>query len=653
MFRLHALAFTCICSAGWTTLAAYTDGLVQYWDFSRGDTTKAVGTADIKDAMSWSSASPKVATRIDGMNPSDAAMALKVPDRVCYTNIDVQLPFYGGVTNARTCLFIPQEPAMDGSTKKYFSRQVRLPAPTALADFGPTTVFLRFCLEKQNGGTASSVRSIYSYGTTRNATSGGWGLTIQGGEGGWILAVSRGSCWYRMAPQEVNGKKVPEQGCTNPYIYANRWYDVVISVDPTTSTDNINLYVCDAGKYFRSSSSNEKAPELYHYRHSYEMAAPASAVANVQILGGDEDINGWGASSPTSWQPADYFNHGVWGAFERVMVWNRILTKEEAFDAMADATGRNVEIGAKNDLADEFGKTGSSALVAVYDVETNTWNQLRKELTSANPSVTLRFSVPAREVGLSRALTVDPVLSGTSAAVPVAVTVNGQDVGVMDLANESKRTLFIPGSFMSVDADGKTTVVLTRVTDLAGTVGLDHLSLGGSWQVGVTDGSDPFVEGAYRSVSSQYVSSFVVDDTYSTWFPRLLYGTNSTGKCYTSWPYGLRFEIPAELAERHAVFSLATLAESGIGYSYPHETVTLKVNGVVAATLSGLKSGTAVNKVKFPAGTFRAGMNAIQIVNTTDVSKEPTFWGTTSPVLKFAAYRLEFRERRGMMLIVR
>jgi hypothetical protein len=101
---------------------AYTDGLVQYWDFSQGEAGKDAATSDIVDVLSVGSEKVVTAKRIDGSNPSAAAMAIKVPERVSYTNMPVQLPFYGDVTNNRTCLWIPQETVMDGETKKYFSR---------------------------------------------------------------------------------------------------------------------------------------------------------------------------------------------------------------------------------------------------------------------------------------------------------------------------------------------------------------------------------------------------------------------------------------------------------------------------------------------------------------------------------------------------
>ena len=125
---------------------AYTDGLVQYWDFSQGDVGKAAATSDIVDVLSVGSEKVVTATRVDGCNPSTNAMAIKIPERVSYTNMPVQLPFYGDVTNKRTCLWIPQETVMDGGAKKYFSRQVRLPSPTTLAGFTNRSIFLRFRL---------------------------------------------------------------------------------------------------------------------------------------------------------------------------------------------------------------------------------------------------------------------------------------------------------------------------------------------------------------------------------------------------------------------------------------------------------------------------------------------------------------------------
>lgn len=651
----HALVVACVSFVGGTASAAWTDGLVQYWDFSQGDPTDtAVEPAEIVDALSRGSATLRTATRIDGAHPSDATKALKVPGRVCYTNMEVQIPFYGNVTNVRTCLWIPQDTVDDNGTTKYCSRQVRLPAPATAENFGKCTVFLRFYLAKQNAGV-NKVRSLYTYGTARGGTTG-WGLTCMSSDSNLgSLSISHGNCWTRTATVEANGKKDATQGGNFAWLAQGRWYDLVATVDPSSSTDNVNVYLCQSGKWYRDpahSYSQDYQADIYHYRMSVSISAPASG-ANLQILGGDEEVNGWGGGEQSSWNTTDCFQHGMWGAFERLMVWNRVLTKEEAYDAMMDATGRNIEIGAKNDSADEFAKTGSATIADVYDASTMPWCRMRKELTAANPSLSLKFRVPAREAGLSRTLTVDPLLTGTGETVPVAATIGSTALNPMDWAKASGCELYIPGELAVPDDAGYVTLTLTRTGDTTGTAAIDHLSFGGSWQIGADDGSEPLRESQWLPTVTTYVDSLLIDDLYSNQIVDTLYGTNSEGTCYTRHPCKLRFVVPSELAANHrSRFTFVTRPQADLGDYYPYQAVRILVNGQEIAARDGLKVGA--NTFDLPAGTFAAGANVLEIVNTTDLSAHASYWGTISPKISFAAKRLVFRDLpKGLLLLVR
>ena len=650
----HALVVACVSFVGGTASAAWTDGLVQYWDFSQGDPTDtAVEPAEIVDALSRGSATLRTATRIDGAHPSDATKALKVPGRVCYTNMEVQIPFYGNVTNVRTCLWIPQDTADDNGTTKYCSRQVRLPAPATAENFGKCTVFLRFYLAKQNAGV--TLHNIYSYGTAYNGTTG-WGIVCQttGSDGG-SLNISYGNCWKKKTTVEVYGKKDPYQGGTFAYLQTGHWYDMVVTVDPSSQEDNVNLYLCQSGKWYRDpahSYAQDYQADMYHYRMSVPILAPTSA-NNLQILGAGEDVNGWGGGEQSSWGTFDGFKHGVWGAFERLMVWNRVLTKEEAYDAMMDATGRNIEVGAKNDSADEFAKTGAATIADVYDASTMPWCRMRKELTAANPALSLKFKVPVREAGLSRTLTVDPILTGTGETVPVAATIGGTALDPMDWAKASGCELYIPGELVVPDDTGYVTLTLTRTGDTTGTAAIDHLSFGGSWQIGADDGSEPFRDSKWLPTVTTYVESLIIDDNYSNQFVDTLYGTNSEGTCYTRHPCKLRFVVPSELAANHrSRFTFVTRPQVERGDYYPYQAVRILVNGQEVATRDGLKAGA--NTFDLPDGTFSAGANVLEIVNTTDVSARASYWGTYSPKISFAAKRLVFRDLpKGLLLLVR
>ena len=653
----YALVLACVSFDGGTASAAWTDGLVQYWDFSQGDPTKPANESTILDALTSSAATQVKAKRVDGDNPSDAAKALKVPAPVCYSNLNVQLPFYGNVTNRnRTCLWMPQETVMDGQTKKYFSREVRLPAPTTRANFGPVTIFMRFYLSTNEA--TSGVLGLYSYGGQYGTgPTTGWALALQNN----LLSIGRGHTGSRLALVEVNGKKDRDQGAANAYLERGRWYDLVATADPTTDVDNINVYLCHCGKAYWATTdvwSDDYGPDIYHYRASYQIAPPAGDGYNIQILGSVEPDR-WGGNEGTGWINNACYGQSVSGGFERLMVWNRILTEEEAYDAMADATGRNITIGVKNGSADEFGAAGTVSVAEVYDSATMPWNRMLKALSAAHPSLTVKFDVPTREAGLSRALMIDPLLTDVGTKVMMSLSVNGIALGAQDIAEEDGRTFFIPGKLVVPDADGKVTVVLTRTGDLTGTVGIDRLAFGGSWQIGAFDNSEPFLPANYRSTSrgvgasNAYVRSFLVDDRYSSQFVQTLSGTNSAGAGASNVPLTMRFEIPASLVDVDARLTLATKAESGTSFDYTKQSVTILVNGSPVTTITGLKGFAAQNTIRLPAGTFQAGMNVIAIINTTDVTSNPTYWGTSTPTIKFAAHRLEFKLRDGMLLIFR
>ena len=636
---------------------AYTDGLVQYWDFSQGDVGKDVTASDIVDVLSVGSEKAVVATRVDGCNPSTNAMAIKVPERISYTNMPVQLPFYGDVTNNRTCLWIPQETVMDGGTKKYFSRQVRLPSPTTLAGFTNRTVFLRFRLGKQSG---VRYRGLYKFGAAHGDT-GGWGLCLdesgQTGNVGGRLYFTQGNYGVRKDISEVNGKKEPGQGSLFGYLYLDRWYDLVVTVDVGRQTDNVNIYLGEAGKYYRdadSASDSEKQPNLYHYRTSATITPPKNEAANIQILGGDEAINSWTSNEPTGWsEHGDYFGHGVCGSFERMMVWDRVLSKEEAFDAMADTAGRELEIGAANSSAGEFAKESAPGIAEVYDVSTMPWKSMRGELTADKPSLSFRFPLPEREEKLGRVLSVVPLLSGCGDVAALELSVNGREAGTMCWKDGERCDLFVPGALMVRDDDGYVTMTLTRIGEISGVAAVDHVSLGGSWMVGSRDGTAVLRGASYRPTSDKYVESLAVSGKYASQYPDLLYGTNSAGNCYTYRPYSLRFEVPGKIAENHrARFSFSTVAMAERGYAYQRQSISVNINGRFFAVMDKLGEGAALNRLDIPAGTFKDGMNVITLANVTDVSKD-SYWGVYSPVVKFASHSLEFRNNAGAVMFVR
>jgi hypothetical protein len=335
-----------------------------------------------------------------------------------------------------------------------------------------------------------------------------------------------------------------------------------------------------------------------------------------------------------------------------MMVWNRVLSKEEAFDAMADAGGRNLEIGVVNSSAGEFARSASDA-AGVFDAESMPWSRMRGNLDSANPVLSFKTALPEREERISRVLSVVSVDRGLQRKVPVDVFVNGQKAGSMEWEGGRRSDFFVPDRLMARDGDGMVTFRLECTGELNDEFSIDHISLGGSWIVGSRDGSLSLREALFRPGNTAYVDSFVVDGKYASQYPDQLNGTNSSGVCYTRRPYSLRFELPGKIAQNHrARFSFSTTAAAGTSYAYHRQSIAVDINGKFFTVMDNLGEGTALNRIDIPAGTFKDGMNVISLVNVTDVSKD-SYWGIYSPVVKFASHSLEFRNNAGAMIFVR
>ena len=121
------------------------------------------------------------------------------------------------------------------------------------------------------------------------------------------------------------------------------------------------------------------------------------------------------------------------GSFERVALWNRMLTDAEVEEAMADDfdEGDVLRFGLANDSEKEFTGTnylsGASNPIAVTETDADQstdWRHFANNLTPANPSATVNFRVEAGDFVRSRQLQIK-LTSASAVSATLSATLNG------------------------------------------------------------------------------------------------------------------------------------------------------------------------------------------------------------------------------------
>jgi hypothetical protein len=266
------------------------------------------------------------------------------------------------------------------------------------------------------------------------------------------------------------------------------------------------------------------------------------------------------------------------------------------------------------------------------------WGSMRKELTAEHPSLKIETSFRPEEAEIGKAFLITPVLSGV-ASCDVELLVNGKSVAAATLTDGVEMPLRIRNRNWKADANGKVNLELRRKGDLSGKLGIDAFSLGGSWQLGVQDGSynDFCVETGVDAVDA-FANYFIGDADTTNHLRRATY---EVGNSNAKTNIVLNFYCPAAMRNVESVLTVRLANKAN-----PTATAVpfvFTVNRELTFNRSLAKGDSATMVI--PEGTLNAGYNFISVehhAEGTDVWAGMDF------------YRLQFQDPlNGMKLLIR
>lgn len=603
---------SCVGSAGvWAS--GPRDGLV--FDLGMDAVEGAAQAGALCDKTTWSAPGGKTtAVRV-----STFAGGGEAPEPVSVTNASVILPFLWNATNNQPCLRFAQPTNHldngDGTvTTNIFPQSVSFPHAVASSN---VTVFIRFRPEYP-------AQPVYHHVIIDNgsANNRGWKINFRKADQYYfIVNVGGNDNWlnYKAYILDSNASN-SEMGF---------WCDVAFVFETQGNNTLVTPYTCRPGEYVRTGRGNNYYPSVGVSGSSFTITKPI-------IL--DKDGNGETTSPLTIGAPASTTNATGWvnlvsgenqGAFKgsiaKLQIFDRAFSADEVRSLFSDASGRAVFVGSVNGRADEFAAADDENVADPFLPATMDCRRMRKELTSAHPALTLKVPFAESDAGLLRVLSVTPLLEDLgSGSAEVRVDVNGSYVGKMDLA--AKRDLVIPGKFVTRAADGNVTIAVTRVGDTSGTIGIDAVSLGGSWSVGAS---------AFQISAALWNAGHGFFGTpYGGYLFQTVFGLKDGGPlCYLP-ASTVSFDVPGFIAERY-----------DSRFTFKCQSADVPNAAMIDWYVNGVKGGSgpigpmvagASYSVDFPAGTFTGGLNNVTVSNCTTGKLSAQY-----PAVGFSAYTFE------------
>ena len=396
-------------------------------------------------------------------------------------------------------------------------------------------------------------------------------------------------------------------------ISSNEWYDVMFRLTTDGTKTDVKMMWGNRGT-------------CEEWNDTAEFATPLVANANGRlVIGSENNYNTWVAFNKTETGPKS-FN----GRIAELKIWDRALDDDEAKAVFAEAWGETVALGAVNGSSDEFGADPQ----VVFDPATMNCGQMRKELTAGNPSLFIETAFKAEEDGIGKSILVTPVLVG-AAACPVQLFVNGELEDEATLLNGTEAALRVRRRKWKANGLGRIALEIRRVGNLAGTLGIDALSFGGGWQLGKDDNG--WTDFSAENGADAYANYYIGDLNVSNHLRRAIF---ETGGSQSQTKVVLNTYVPASLTRVKAWLKFEFLNKKTGSATSPW---TIKLNGATFWS-NDLAKGDVV-EIEIPAGTFRAGLNALAFSHDSPQASE---WAGMD------YYRLVFADKpRGMTLLFR
>ena len=564
----------------------------------RGGASSYTKPGDIGNAYDHSSASPLVGWMGDQRGPQTYTSGYgNLPAQ---ETADVQNPYHPYTTNTQPVLHFYQDRKSDTTSVR---SSIVIPGA---APHGPVqTFYIRFRWDGQAPATTTNPSYVFQSGNAENGNS----------TNGVAMYINQKSVSEDLATTNavigVKGSNA-SGSLENLKITAGEWNDVFVTfsqnADNTRWTATVTLCKPVASA---TSASDFSPPSLT----SQSLSNSRPLLFNTSNL----TIGGYHESSAGATP-----NRAFRGLVADFMVWDRALTNDEKSEVMAGHHGAKWRVGAINGSADEFADTDPAA---IYEPESMPWRQMRKTLTAANPTLTLKSPLAAFEAGRAMLFTLVPVPDG--AAHPVRVAVNGTVVGDFDAAMDG--TIVIPRGNWTRDGSGDVTVTATSL-DTSKPLAIDFIALSGSWQNAPDDGNSNGMLNEKFAPSRAFAGDIDVKHFTSS---------ISVGASHTNYTFGVW--VPEGMGEK-AGWKFRTKTTSSV--SSPVEGLdarhTVYVNGAAVGSHDGWFAANEFFVLDIPAGALHDGMNYVQWVQTAPtlaeqqaVSGKPgifqyyDFWGMT------------------------
>ena len=570
---LAATVAAFVVSAG----AAQNDGLVFDLDLSAGD-VNGNGRAEaneVRDRMSVSAAVPVTAAEVRCMETGGEVHTVAMP------TLDVYDPWFGlsSATNGIPCLYFPQTVTTIDGAVKCSAEYVKFAKPPVTSS---CTVHLRF---RWDGNTIAASHNCfiamngYYWGGDR-----GWGVGLYE----YANNANEADMLVMIGTSSANTKDKN----TSIKVHSGRWYDAVYVLDKVGDTGcRVTMYLCEESGY-RSTVKT--------YSQTFDKGINLTPVDSYGFwIGGENRTHYDDWPSTTANAVANVFR----GAIADVRVWNRALDADEVNAVFSGSSGERWNIGAANGSCDEF---GAESVPDVFNVDAHSWAEFPRSLTASRAELAVSAPLKEGEERMPQVLTFVPVLSDkTKDSCPVEISVNGRVAGTLDLA--AKTQFLIKRRFVRRDASGRLNVKIRRLTT-EGTLGIDALSMSGSFLIGVKNDKNS------EFTSTRYTGQlFVVGDGTDKHFVDALWHNAAAGDGHNTSSYSnvcIQAYLPVEAVRAPVTFHVRMncRGKPDSNGDQPVRTVALYVNGARKTSWTGDGSGTMQDfSFDFASGEIPSG----------------------------------------------
>ena len=300
----------------------------------------------------------------------------------------------------------------------------------------------------------------------------------------------------------------------------------------------------------------------------------------------------WGKATKTSFM----------GSVQQLAFWKRALTDSEVYEAWGWPHEKVFKVGLENGASNEF---GSNAAPAAQTIDAYGPLGEKSPNIPAGGTWTVKFFGATNEVGLAQLLKL--TTTAGSAAGTISASVNGTSVGSQTVRPGRTATWYVPGTAFKKGPNN--TLTLTRTDSGSGNLTVDAVSIGGSWQIGISgvDWSD--------MSSESYVPTTPGTTTFDLSRKHWAHAANASNwtsnRTFRVWlPDDVAANYPHEFDIRSAYYngSAATNYYMEVFVNGQLRNAIRDDTGVVSNRIS-TTSSHKLYRIPFEPGELRAGWN--------------------------------------------